>query len=126
MKAVVDTNVLFSYFYIKDKFHSESRKIILKLDEIIIPSIVLIELVYLFKKYGLDVNIISEFLELEEVKFTENKLKDFLFALSKNPKSYDEFNDYVILHTALRLNVNLETFDKELKDLFLIYSNKKL
>jgi len=118
MKAVVDTNVVFAYLYDKDPFHNKAVKIIEKYKRLILPSIVVFELIYLFYKYNIELNIIKYILYSDEIELVENTKEDIYYALDKNPRSYDDFNDYIILNTAKRLKVDLITFDEELKELF--------
>jgi len=119
MKAVVDTNVIFAYLNKEDSFHEKSKEIIKNLSKIILPTVVIFELVYIFQKHNLNFSIIYDLLTSKEVVYEETKLSDILFALKNKPKSFDEFHDYIILHTAKRLGINLETFDEELKNKFL-------
>ncbi|HIP66535.1 MAG TPA: type II toxin-antitoxin system VapC family toxin [Candidatus Nanopusillus sp.] len=116
MKAVIDTNVIFAYLYDKDPYHKKAIEIIDSLEKIYLPAVVIFELIFLFKRYNIDLKVLYYLLSPEEVEYVETKLEDIYFALKNEPESYDEFNDYIILHTALRLKVKLETFDKELKE----------
>lgn len=116
MKAVIDTNVIFAYLYDKDPYHKKAIEIIDRLEKIYLPAVVIFELIFLFKRYNIDLKVLYYLLSSEEVEYVETKLEDIYFALKNEPESYDEFNDYIILHTALRLKVKLETFDKELKE----------
>ena len=115
MRAIVDTNVIIAYLVRDDPNHSKAEKIISELDIILLPTVVVIELAYVFRKRGYNLGILSELISSQEVMLVEHTFDDFLFAFKENPKYYDDFNDLLILHTALRLDVNLETFDEGLK-----------
>ncbi len=118
MKNVFDTNVVFAFLYEKDPFHGEAVKLIEKTGKIILPLVVVSELIYLFYKYEIDLKLLKDLLSADEVEVVENTKEDVYYALTKNPKSYDEFNDYLILNTAKRLKVDLITFDEDLKRAF--------
>ena len=118
MKAVIDTNIIFAYLYGKDPFHDKAVEIVEKYEKLILPLIVVFELIYLFYKYNIELNVLGYILHSDEVELVENTKEDVYYALSKNPNSYDDFNDYLILNTAKRLKVDLVTFDEDLKKLF--------
>jgi predicted nucleic acid-binding protein len=118
MKAVLDTNVIFAFLYEKDPFHEKSVRIIENVGKVILPLIVVFELTYLFYKYNINLKILENLISADEVEVVGNLSEDILYALAMNPKSYDEFNDYIILSTARRLKSNLITFDKELEEIF--------
>ncbi|BFI73486.1 PIN domain nuclease [Nanoarchaeota archaeon] len=114
MISILDTNVIFSYLVKNDTNHKKAVEIINKYDKIIMTTVTILELTYILKKSNIDLSIIKDLLYSEEVEFVDNSIEDIIFSINNKPKSYDEFNDYIILHTALRLNTNLETFDEEL------------
>ena len=119
MKAVVDTNVIFAYLNEEDPYHKKAVNLIESLEKIYLPTVVIFELIFLFEKYNIDLKIIHYLLSSKEVEYVETGLEDIYFAIRNNPKSYDKFDDLIILHTALRLRVELVTFDKELKNLWI-------
>ena len=51
------------------------------------------------------------------------EFREILFYYFKL-KEKERTENYIILRFALMLNVNLETFDKKLKDLFSVYSKE--
>ncbi len=121
MRAVVDTNVIFAYLYEKDPYHKKAKELIERCEKIFLPSVVIFELIFLFRKYDINLKILYYLLYSKEIEYIETTLDDIYFALKNDPKSYDEFNDYLILHAALRLKANLLTFDKELEEKFKHY-----
>jgi len=116
--VVVDTNVVFAYIYEKDPFHDKAAEIIDNAEEMYLPSPVIFELAFLLRRENIDLRVIRTLLSSTEIRFVEIELGDILFALNKQPKSYDEFNDYLILSTALRLRADLATFDEELRKIY--------
>ena len=118
MKSLFDTNVVFAFLHEKDPFHEKAVKLVEKTDKIILPLVVVFELIYLFYKYEINLKVLEELLSADEVEVVENTKEDVYYALAMNPKSYDEFNDYLILSAARRLKVNLTTFDEDLKRTF--------
>ena len=117
MKSVLDTNFIINLIFEDQPFHKKAVETWKKIEKAYAPTVVIFELIYLLTKYK-KLEWVYVFLSDEKVEYVETKLEDIYFALKNNPKSYDEFNDYIILHTALRLKAKLETFDEELRDKF--------
>ena len=131
MKILPDTNVLI-YDTIEDSMHHEDAvKIIDSASELIIPSIVVYEYIWvMLKKLNLDINFVRlkvlEYLEdprTSHVLENMNILQYALTMLKEDKRSYKYVNDYVILSVAKYFKAYLATFDKELK---IIAQNKGL
>ncbi len=117
MKAVVDTNFLINLIFEDQPFHKEAIEQWEKLEIAYVPMVVIFELAYFLTKYN-QLQWLEFILSDEKIEIVETKLEDLYFALNQKPKKYDEFDDYIILSIALRLRVDLLTFDKELKEKF--------
>ena len=115
MKSVLDTNFIINLIFEDQPFHKEAIESWKNIEKAYVPTVVVFELIYFLTKYK-KIEWVYLFLSDEKVEYIETKLEDIYFALKNNPKSYDEFNDFIILHSALRLKAKLETFDKELKE----------
>ena len=119
MKAVIDTNVLV-YRAIKDsKNHIKALNIMNKLEEWIVPPIVIHELVL----------VLSELLSMKEaLEFTKallnnrktkipsengEDLKWAINTLCREKISVLRLNDKIILYTALKHEIPLLSFDKQ-------------
>ena len=117
MKAVLDTNFVINLIFEDEPFHEKAIEIWKKVEKAYVPTVVVFELVYFLSKHR-KLEWLYIFLSDEKVEYVETTLDDIYFALKNDPKSYDEFNDLLILHTALRLKASLLTFDKELEEKF--------
>jgi hypothetical protein len=42
-------------------------------------------------------------------------LEDIYFAIRNSPKSYDDFNNYMIISLAKRLGIKIFTYDEKMK-----------
>ncbi len=123
MRLLVDTNILV-YDTVEDSdYHEQARKIIDEADEILIPSIVVYEYVWVMYKLA---QVTPDFMLLklkeyfedpritlvpEQVKLIYSALK----MLKEDGESLREINDYIVLASALYYNSALATFDKKLK-----------
>ena len=78
------------------------------------------ELSYFLIKHKINLSIISRILQDPKIKVVENTLQDIYFAINHRDsiKHYDDFNDLMILSTAIRLGLPLVTFDEELRNLY--------
>ncbi len=119
MRLLPDTNLLI-YEMIEDSpYHEEAVKIYEDADEILIPSIVLHEFLWvMIKKLGVNGDVIIEKLEEyemdERVKFVEIPTAVYKESL-RSLENASELNDMIILFTAKLFDCVLGTFDEKLK-----------
>ena len=65
MECVIDTNILLGYIIKGSEMHEKAKEYLEKIDNGILPSVVLEELVYALNRLGLDRDTIDE--EINEV-----------------------------------------------------------
>ena len=122
MRVLVDTNVLV-YDTVEDsEYHSDASAIIDNATELVIPSIVVHEYVWvLARRLAVSLNLISmklrEYLEDPRVKYLLEDLGIYERAFKmmiEDGASAAEMNDYIILSTAINERAALATFDRDL------------
>ncbi|BFI73365.1 hypothetical protein YN1_3520 [Nanoarchaeota archaeon] len=96
MNVVLDTDVLVNLFYVDQPYHEKAKEIWKKYDNIYIPEVVLFELIYFIFKKNQKIDLIKLLIYDEKVEIINNDRNDIIFAIDKNPKNYDELNDYII------------------------------
>ena len=123
MRLLPDTNVLV-YDTVEDsEHHNRAAKLIDEASEILIPSIVVHEYIWVMLKV---VQATPNFVALKVREYLEDPraayvcepievLTGALEMLEKAGENAKEINDYVILATALHYNLTLTTFDDRLK-----------
>ena len=124
-RLLPDTNVLV-YETIEDSPHHEAAvNLIDSAGELIIPSIVIHEYVWVMvKKLGVDPLFVAEklreYLEDPRVVYVAEPLEVLRVALrllAERNSSPRNLNDYIILETARYYKAGLATFDEKLKSL---------
>lgn len=110
--AVIDTNIFTNAIIKEYTKHNEARKLLDNLETWYIPTIVIYEMVWLFKKLGLErVNsIIESIIDNPKAYVVVDDGKISRLAL----KSGIDFSDRVVLYSAVVMNQPLATLDKEL------------
>ncbi|NJE25904.1 PIN domain-containing protein [Thermococcus sp. MV5] len=124
MHAVIDTNVLIYDTFEDSGFHKEARTLLNSLHKWYIPTIVLQEYMWFFKRNNLPLAsakaMISEYTSDPRFKGLEDSYKGVLYALSvleKENLSISRFNDVLILYHAVTKKYPLATFDEKLRKL---------
>jgi hypothetical protein len=117
LEAVVDTNFIIAVMFKDHVNNDEAIKEWEKLDKVYLPLISITEIAYFLIKHNIDLNVLNEILSDPKIEIIENSVEDISYALGKKDeiKSYDDFNDFLILSVAIRQNLPLLTFDKKLK-----------
>ncbi|WP_236752116.1 PIN domain-containing protein [Acidianus sp. HS-5] len=117
MEAVVDTNFIIAVVFKDHVDHEEAIKEWEKLDKAYLPLISVTEIAYFLIKHNIDLNVLSEILSDPKIEVVQNDVEDVYYALTKKSeiKGYDDFNDFLILSTAITQKLPLLTFDKKLK-----------
>ncbi len=121
MEYVIDTNVLVDYIIKGSDMHEKAREYLEKVDNGVLPSVVLEELVYVLNRIGLDKKTIDQ--EITEVLNSYDVLgigedeiiqaKDII--LQEKHTTFKRFNDKLILSFAKKKDLPLLTFDSDLK-----------
>jgi len=117
-EAVFDTNVIIAIIIENDVNHKKALEFWRKTDKAYIPMISIIEFNYFLIKHSLPVTITKELINDEKVNIIPTQKDDVFFSIKNNIKSYDDFNDMIILNIAKRIEKQLITFDVELKKLY--------
>ncbi|WP_290597225.1 MULTISPECIES: PIN domain-containing protein [unclassified Archaeoglobus] len=122
MHAVVDTNVLIYDTFEDTQFHKESRKLLDSLGKWLVPTVVLMEYAWFFRKNMLTSMNARDMLEdyLSDPRFrcledTHKTIKQALEFICNNNLSLSHFNDVIILSHAISRKRPLATFDRSLR-----------
>lgn len=115
--AVVDTNVLIFDTFEDSEFHEEASGGLDSIEKWHLLDIVFHEFMWFLKSEHYEVSRaalkIGEYLTHEKSVFSSSTADDILFA--SKVSRYSDYNDFVILSVAKRLEIPLFTFDGELK-----------
>ena len=124
MRAVVDTNFVVAVMTEDDVNHEDAVRMWALVERAYLPTIAVAELSYFLIKHGLDLSILEYVFSDPKIELVEHTLSDFTFAVRNRHlvKRYDDFNDLLILATALRLGMKLLTYDEKLSELWDRYS----
>lgn len=119
MKIVIDTHSLFWYL-IRDKRLSERAKLtIRRASTIYVPTIALLELLYLMRKLKLDEQFPKLFDKLKVTKkYTMTSLDTALVESLTMFCFQLEIHDNIIVSTAKNLNLPLVTKDPQIKKIY--------
>ena len=117
MSAVIDTNVLIFDTFEDSQFHGEARRGLDSIARWHFPDIVFHEFFWFFKSENIQLSRarlkMEEYLTNEKTVFSPCAPDDIRFA-SNEITNYSDYNDFVILSIAKRLELPLFTFDREL------------
>ncbi len=121
MECVIDTNVLVNYIIKGSDMHEKAKEYLEKIDNGILPSVVVEELTYVLSRIGLDKKTIDE--EIGEVLNSYEVLgvgadeimqaKEII--MQEKRTTFKRFNDKLILSFAKKRDLPLLTFDGNLK-----------
>lgn len=85
-----------------------------------LPAVAVSELAYFLLKHGVSLKVLEEVLSDPKIEVEALEEEDLRYAL-RNPdkiKTYDDFNDFLILSTAVRLGLKLLTYDRVLRRIY--------
>lgn len=126
MEAVIDTNVLIYEFIEDSEYHGTASKVLNKIDNIIIPEIVINEFIYVSSKIGVPFDTIKNKIieiynssQLDVIEIKNDYIIDIINS-SNNIYEFKNFNDVIISFTSKIRNIQLFTFDINLQK----YCNK--
>jgi hypothetical protein len=121
MRAVIDTNVLIYDLVEDSEIHKEAEELLDSLEEWLIPSIVVHELVWFLRANGIDnVEYVRSYVTNEKAKVLcddDEVIGRALEILIRERLSLSRYNDVVILAHAIESESPLATKDKALKGL---------
>ncbi len=78
----------------------------------------IVEFNYFLIKHSLPLKITKELINDEKVEIVSTANKDIIYSIDSNIKSYDDFNDMIIICISRRIKKKLITFDKEMNTLY--------
>ncbi|MHB1623029.1 MAG: PIN domain-containing protein [Cuniculiplasma sp.] len=122
MTVMVDTNVLVYDAIENSPHHDSARKLIDQSDDPIISSLSIIELGFVFPRYGIDNDSVQ--MKIEEllhsdyfaVSWLSGKIIEKVSAfIVENKLSFRDFNDWIIAYDAYSRNVPLSPLIKYCK-----------
>ncbi len=122
MECVIDTNVLVDYIIKGSEMHEKAKEYLERINNGILPTVVLEELTYALNRMGLNKETIdeeiSEILNSYEVLgISEDEIvqaKDMI--MQEKHTTFKRFNDKLILSFAKKRDLPLLTFDANLKN----------
>ena len=122
MECVIDTNVLVEYIIKGSDLHEKAKEYLEKIDNGILPSVVIEELAYVLNRLGLDKETIDG--EIEEVLTSyevlgigeEEITQAREIIMREKHTTFKRFNDKLILSFAKKKDLPLLTFDGDLKN----------
>ncbi len=122
MECVIDTNVLVEYIIKGSDLHEKAKEYLEKIDNGILPSVVIEELAYVLNRLGLDKETIDG--EIEEVLTSyevlgigeEEITQAREIIMREKHTTFKRFNDKLILSFAKKKDLPLLTFDVDLKN----------
>lgn len=117
-EAVIDINVLVAIIIENGVNHANAREIQKWLDKAYISMISIVEFNYFLIKHSLPLKITKELINDEKVEIVSTANKDIIYSIDSNIKSYDDFNDMIIICISRRIKKKLITFDKEMNTLY--------
>lgn len=124
MSAVIDTNIYVEAIVVDSDFHEKAENVLEKVEEWIIPKIVLYELVWVFKRLSIDAgtvfNIIESIVHSDKAVLVDEEYYVISRALrftADSKISLAHFNDLVILYFAKSHGYPVYTFDKGMASL---------
>ncbi len=116
MEAVIDTNVLIYEFIEDSEYHGTASKVLNKIDNIIIPEIVINEFIYVSSKIGVPFDTIKNKIieiynssQLDVIEIKNDYIIDIINS-SNNIYEFKNFNDVIISFTSKIRNIQLFTF----------------
>ncbi|MDA4130893.1 MAG: PIN domain-containing protein [Thaumarchaeota archaeon] len=117
MSAVIDTNVLIFDTFEDSEFHEQASDRLNSLEKWCLPDIVFHELMWFFESRAIELSKakikIEEYLTNEKSVFCGCTADDIRFVT--HLRNYHNYNDYLILSVAKRLELPLFSFDEELE-----------
>ncbi len=121
-EAVIDTSVLVDALVAEAEGHAKARELLASMKKMHVPSIVIYEVVWVLRKLGVTPEKVEEVVtalvgnprSLVEVDAGELSVRAIRMVVEEKAALTD-FDDKVILGTALKLGIPIATYDRGLK-----------
>lgn len=119
MKILVDTHTIFWFFTADKRISNKAKSYLSKASRIFIPTIVLLELLYLMRKIGME----NQFIDINKQLKTDSRTTfvsldlAIVEAIARNPEAI-EMHDAVIVASAQTLQVPLVTKDGTIQKVY--------
>jgi uncharacterized protein len=117
-EVVIDTNVLIFDIFENSEFHNEASNGLDTSEKWNVPSIVFHELIMFLRSREIPIaranSKVKEYLTNAKAIFMACTADDILFSISR-VENYRNYDDFLILSIAKRLDLPLFTFDNDLK-----------
>lgn len=117
-KVVVDSHALFWFFSENSKLSSRGRNLIQEASEVIIPSIVLMEILYILEKSNLSFRFVEILSELKLRRYTVYPLDLDIVTQALFISSRMEMHDRIIVATAQFFDCYLISKDPEIQKIY--------
>ena len=118
MEVIVDSHALFWFLTGNDKLSPRAKRVIENARKVIVPSIVIMEILYILQKHNLTVRFIEFLAELKSRNYLVYPLDLDIIAQTVTLDSTLEMHDRIIVATATLLDVPLVTKDSVIKQLY--------
>ena len=117
-KVVVDSHALFWFFTENSKLSSKGRSLILEAGEVIVPSIVLMEILYILEKNNLSSRFVEILSELKLRRYTTYPLDLDIVTQALFIPYRIEMHDRIIVATAQFFDCSLISKDPEIYKIY--------
>lgn len=117
-KVVVDSHALFWFLAENSKLSSRGRNLIQEANEVIIPSIVLMEILYILEKSNLSFRFVEILSELKLRRYTAYPLDLDIVTQALFISSKMEMHDRIIVATAQFFDCYLISKDPEIQKIY--------
>jgi predicted nucleic acid-binding protein len=122
VEAVVDTSVLVDAMVAEAEGHARARELLGSMTKMHVPSVVIYEIVWVLKRLGVAPEKVEQVVsslvgnprssvEVDDGEFSVRAIR----MVVEEKTSLANFDDKVILATALKLGTPIATYDKELR-----------
>lgn len=118
MEVVLDSHTLFWLLSGSPKLSKLSKRFIEKSDRVILPSIVLMEILYLLEKNNLSFKFIEILNKIKVRGYLVYPLDLEIISQSLFISPKIEMHDRIIIATAMLFNATLISRDKEIKEVY--------
>lgn len=119
MKILVDTHTIFWFFTADRRISNKAKSYFSKASRIFIPTIVLLELLYLMRKIGME----NQFIDINKQLKTDSRTTfvsldlAIVEAMARNPEAI-EMHDHIIVTSAKLLKLPLITKDETIQKVY--------
>ena len=118
MEIVVDSHALFWFLTANEKLSPRARRMIEHAQIVIVPSIVVMEILYILEKNSMSVRFIELLGELKAKNYLVYPLDLEIISQTVSVTSGLEMHDRIIVATATYFNAPLISRDSEIKRVY--------